>query len=75
MGHFEKGAWVEDPFDRISMMTGIISDQLTAALSRWAEKTAEDLKHSGKFRRGRELTVLEVMVEPFENLASHLIRR
>ena len=74
MGHFEKGRWIETPFDKLQETADAFSIQLGKAFSNMAELLQEWDRHSGEYQDGAELTRVQVMERGFRNVHTALVR-
>lgn len=72
MGHFEKGAWVKDPYPNIDEFVESVS-HLQDGVQKAAESLIEWNKHSGNFEKGAEITIIRTVERTFETFADSIL--
>lgn len=74
MGHFEKGAWVEDPFDRFRESCNQMSESVTEACLNLQTNLYNSLTSpTGHFRNGKAMSMIDMM-EEFTQKYSDVVR-
>lgn len=72
MGHFEKGQYVEEPFENLESDYIEAVSHLHNGVKGMGDSMIEWNKHSGKFEKGREITVARSVERTLEQFATSL---
>lgn len=72
-GRFVKGAWVEDPFEKIEQCYVESGLHLQSAVQDMADSMIEWNKHSGNFEKGAEITFTRSIEKIMEKFAASLL--
>ena len=65
MGHFEKGKWIEDRFEKLQEGFDEIQENIEDDVNNVVNSIVEWEKHSGNFENGKEISFTDSLIKIF----------